>query len=358
MPIRQVSNPPLRSQGLTQAAYSTQFEAFMTSLPLAIDDLNAAGSAYALATNATSTTSNSISVASKSFTTQINLGYQVGQTVRIATNSTNFMTGEVTSYNTGTGALVVNVTSVTGTGTFTSWFISQAAVGANTASGVTNTPAGNIAGTTVQAALNELDSEKAGLATNNTFTGTNAFNGNTTIGDAGADTATLNAQLSAGGGVGASGEFLKSRGTSQSPIWEAVATVPSGTILPFGGSGTPAGYLVCPTAVTNVSRTTYSALFSAIGTTWGAGDGSTTFGIPFFPADYALVQNNANLGSNHVGANLSHTHTAYQTVAGIAGGVAGLSTESKTTPTVVNTGSSGGSANLAAGSRVAFIVKF
>jgi|GEM_PF-2376089 len=354
MPIRQVSTPPLRSQGLTQAAYSTQFEAFMTSLPLAIDDLNAAGSAYALATNATSVTSVAIGTGSKSFTTQLNLGYQVGQTLRIANTSANFMTGEVTSYNTGTGALVVNVTSITGTGTFTSWFISQAAVGANTAASVANTPAGNIAGVTVQAALNELDTEKAGLGTTNTFTGTNSFNGNTNIGDAGTDTATLNAQLSSGGGVGANGEFLQSRGVNQSPIWAAISTVPVGTILPYGGSGTPAGYLVCPVAATTVSRTTYSALFSAIGTTWGAGDGSTTFGIPFFPADYALVQNSANLGTNHVGQNLAHTHT---TPTGDGnGGPNGAGSLANNTDSV--TGSSGGSANLAAGSRVAFIIKF
>ena len=53
---------------------------------------------------------------------------------------------------------------------------------------------------------------------------------------------------------------------------------PSGTILAYGGSSAPAGYLPC--YGTAVSRTTYAALFAAIGTNFGNGDGSTTFNIP------------------------------------------------------------------------------
>jgi microcystin-dependent protein len=51
-----------------------------------------------------------------------------------------------------------------------------------------------------------------------------------------------------------------------------------GTILPFGGASAPTEYLACNGA--NVSRTTYAALFAAIGTTWGVGDGVTTFTVP------------------------------------------------------------------------------
>ena len=53
---------------------------------------------------------------------------------------------------------------------------------------------------------------------------------------------------------------------------------PVGTIIPFAGSSIPAGYLLCNGA--EVSRTTYANLFKVIGTTWGAGDGSTTFKLP------------------------------------------------------------------------------
>ena len=54
--------------------------------------------------------------------------------------------------------------------------------------------------------------------------------------------------------------------------------VPTGTILPFAGGTIPSGFLACNGAA--VSRTTYSALFSAIGTTYGDGDGSSTFNVP------------------------------------------------------------------------------
>lgn len=54
--------------------------------------------------------------------------------------------------------------------------------------------------------------------------------------------------------------------------------VPSGAVQPFAMSSAPNGWLSCNGA--NVSRTTYSDLFAAIGTTWGAGDGTTTFGLP------------------------------------------------------------------------------
>lgn len=52
----------------------------------------------------------------------------------------------------------------------------------------------------------------------------------------------------------------------------------AGFMLPYAGSSTPAGWLSCDGQA--VSRTTYANLFTAIGTTWGAGDGSTTFNVP------------------------------------------------------------------------------
>lgn len=56
------------------------------------------------------------------------------------------------------------------------------------------------------------------------------------------------------------------------------ADAPIGAILAFGGATAPAGWMICNGAA--VSRTTYAALFAAIGTAFGAGDGSTTFNIP------------------------------------------------------------------------------
>ena len=54
--------------------------------------------------------------------------------------------------------------------------------------------------------------------------------------------------------------------------------MPSGVLMPYGGSSAPTGFLLCDGSA--VSRSTYADLFSAIGTTYGAGNGSTTFNIP------------------------------------------------------------------------------
>ena len=58
----------------------------------------------------------------------------------------------------------------------------------------------------------------------------------------------------------------------------APALTPTGVVVPFAGTSAPAGWLL--SFGQTVSRTTYAALFAVIGTTYGAGDGSTTFGLP------------------------------------------------------------------------------
>lgn len=55
-------------------------------------------------------------------------------------------------------------------------------------------------------------------------------------------------------------------------------STPTGSVMMFGGATAPDGYLLCDG--TAVSRTTYSDLYDAIGTTYGSGDGSTTFNLP------------------------------------------------------------------------------
>jgi len=49
-------------------------------------------------------------------------------------------------------------------------------------------------------------------------------------------------------------------------------------VLPYAGSVAPPGYLMCDGTTGN--RTTHATLFALIGVTYGAGDGSTTFGLP------------------------------------------------------------------------------
>jgi microcystin-dependent protein len=54
--------------------------------------------------------------------------------------------------------------------------------------------------------------------------------------------------------------------------------IPTGVLMPYAGTSAPTGFLLC--AGQAVSRTTYAGLFSIIGTTYGTGDGSTTFNLP------------------------------------------------------------------------------
>ena len=72
---------------------------------------------------------------------------------------------------------------------------------------------------------------------------------------------------------------------TDSTYWSRIPTyadlvdpVPTGVVLPFGGSTVPEGFLLCNGAA--ISRTTYAKLFAAIGTLYGAGDGATTFNLP------------------------------------------------------------------------------
>lgn len=52
----------------------------------------------------------------------------------------------------------------------------------------------------------------------------------------------------------------------------------AGTVAHFAASTAPAGWLKCNGAL--ISRTAYAALFAAVGTTYGVGDGATTFAVP------------------------------------------------------------------------------
>lgn len=54
--------------------------------------------------------------------------------------------------------------------------------------------------------------------------------------------------------------------------------IPAGVVLPWAGPNAPDGWLMC--AGQTVSRVTYPQIYANIGITYGAGDGSTTFGLP------------------------------------------------------------------------------
>jgi len=76
---------------------------------------------------------------------------------------------------------------------------------------------------------------------------------------------------------GVEGRVSSLERTAEAASSQATAA-PPGVVLPFAGGTVPSGALLCNGAA--VSRTTYAALFGAIGTAHGAGNGSTTFNLP------------------------------------------------------------------------------
>ena len=77
--------------------------------------------------------------------------------------------------------------------------------------------------------------------------------------------------------------------------WIRNNIAPAGSVMIWAGTTVPTGYLLCDGSA--VSRTTYSALFAAIGTTYGVGDGSSTFNLPNFQGRY-LKQGTSGTYSN------------------------------------------------------------
>jgi microcystin-dependent protein len=94
------------------------------------------------------------------------------------------------------------------------------------------------------------------------------------------------------------------------------AAIPPGVIQAYAGGSIPAGWLYCDGA--GVSRNTYAALFAAIGTIWGVGDGSTTFNIPNFVGMFLRGANNGGpaLGVFQDQSFASHSHPASSSDAG------------------------------------------
>lgn len=85
--------------------------------------------------------------------------------------------------------------------------------------------------------------------------------------------------------------------------------VPIGAILIWPTNTAPSGWLICDGS--QVLRTTYAALFALIGTTFGAGDGSTTFNLPDFRQRFPLGKAATGTGSTlaGTGGQIDHTHT-------------------------------------------------
>jgi microcystin-dependent protein len=86
--------------------------------------------------------------------------------------------------------------------------------------------------------------------------------------------------------------------------------VPVGTVISTALSATVSGWLLCDGS--NVSRTTYAGLFAAIGTTYGSGDGSTTFAVPNLKGKIPVGRDAAQIEFDvlgEIGGEKTHTHT-------------------------------------------------
>lgn len=136
--------------------------------------------------------------------------------------------------------------------------------------------------------------------------------------------------------------------------------VPAGSVSAFAGASAPDGYLTCNGAA--LSRTIYSDLFSAIGTTYGVGDGSTTFNIPDLRGEFIRgldggrgVDSGRTLGSYQADELKSHTHT-YRGATITPTGSDPTGTGS--TFTIGNTGSTGGTETRPRNIAMNFIIKF
>jgi microcystin-dependent protein len=121
--------------------------------------------------------------------------------------------------------------------------------------------------------------------------------------------------------------------------------IPAGAIMPFAMNSVPTGWLAADG--TAVSRSTYATLFAAIATTYGVGDGSTTFNVPdlrgYFVRGTGTNSDGTVSGTfaaKQADELKSHTHT--YTFKSTTGGSSAGGDPNSITNTSVNTGATGG----------------
>jgi microcystin-dependent protein len=129
--------------------------------------------------------------------------------------------------------------------------------------------------------------------------------------------------------------------------------IPTATIVPWTSASVPTGFLECNGQA--VSRSTYSALFAIVASTYGGGDGSSTFNVPDLQDNVAIgkspgkalastggantvsVTATGNVGGSTANATLStaqlasHSHPAATTMAPAGGGNPGVKAASGST---------------------------
>ena len=112
-------------------------------------------------------------------------------------------------------------------------------------------------------------------------------------------------------------DVLQTDGSGNLSFAALPQAVPTGSVHMMATTTAPSGYLKCNGAV---SRTTYADLFAIIGTTHGAGDGSSTFNVPDLRGEFVRgwddsrgVDSGRSFGGSQTDANKQHNHTASAT---------------------------------------------
>jgi microcystin-dependent protein len=190
-----------------------------------------------------------------------------------------------------------------------------------------------VAVTSTSAELNILDGVTSTTAEINLLDGVTATTAELNILDGVTATA---AELNALGGITATVTELNYTDGVTSAIQtqiNGIVTLPPGSIIHVAMNTAPSGYLKANGAA--VSRTTYSALFTAIGTTFGAGDGSTTFLVPDLRGEFVRgwvddgsVDSGRTFGSTQADELKSHSHAIPTFNNGFVGSRAGTFTNS------------------------------
>jgi len=118
---------------------------------------------------------------------------------------------------------------------------------------------------------------------------------------------------------GDANDVLQSDGSGNLSFTALPQAVPTGSVHMMATTTAPSGYLKCNG--TAISRTTYAALFAIIGTTHGAGDGSSTFNVPDLRGEFVRgwddsrgIDSGRNFGTSQSDNNKQHNHSASSTI--------------------------------------------
>jgi len=118
---------------------------------------------------------------------------------------------------------------------------------------------------------------------------------------------------------GNANDVLQSDGSGNLSFAALPQAVPTGSVHMMATTTAPSGYIECDGRA--VSRTTEADLFAIIGTTWGAGDGSSTFNLPDLRGEFVRgwddgrgVDSGRSFASSQSDQNKQHNHTATSTV--------------------------------------------